>query len=110
VSLSGSDWYTIHIKDVDTGLDLPDKIEWCKFSSVAWNKVLTYSHSVTVCLSVLVAAAAVSLVQVFVAVATWWMCAAVLEWQIAMHCVTGGSGIAALPKSAACYTQAVCCS
>ncbi|MBE2222125.1 MAG: S9 family peptidase [Anaerolineae bacterium] len=33
---SGSDWQTIHIKDLETGADLADIIHWCKFSSVAW--------------------------------------------------------------------------
>jgi prolyl oligopeptidase len=29
---SGSDWQTWHLKDVATGRDLPDRIEWSKFS------------------------------------------------------------------------------
>ena len=35
-SESGSDWQTIHIRDLDTGQDLPDVIRWCKFTGIAW--------------------------------------------------------------------------
>jgi len=35
-SQSGSDWHTWHIRDVHTGQDLPDTIEWCKFSGASW--------------------------------------------------------------------------
>ena len=35
-SASGSDWLTWHIRDVETGADLPEKIEWSKFSGAAW--------------------------------------------------------------------------
>lgn len=38
LSASGSDWFTIHIKDVETGQDLPDKLEKAKFSSIEWTK------------------------------------------------------------------------
>ncbi|MCP4571056.1 MAG: S9 family peptidase [bacterium] len=36
-SVSGSDWRTWHIRDVDTGEDLPDVIEWSKFSGASWD-------------------------------------------------------------------------
>ena len=36
ISTSGSDWLTWRIRDVSTGEDLPDKIEWSKFSDAAW--------------------------------------------------------------------------
>ncbi len=36
VSSSGSDWQTWHIRNVDTGEDMPDAIEWSKFSGAAW--------------------------------------------------------------------------
>ena len=36
VSASGSDWQTWYIRNVDTGEDLPDAIEWSKFSGAAW--------------------------------------------------------------------------
>jgi prolyl oligopeptidase len=34
---SGSDWQFWRVRDVKTGTDLPDKIEWSKFSNVAWH-------------------------------------------------------------------------
>ncbi len=37
-SVGGSDWRTWHIRDVATGRDLEDVIEWSKFSSAAWRK------------------------------------------------------------------------
>jgi prolyl oligopeptidase len=36
LSESGSDWMTWHIRGVRSGLDLPDRIEWSKFSRAAW--------------------------------------------------------------------------
>ncbi len=33
---SGSDWQTIHVKDLETKADLDDVIHWCKFSTIAW--------------------------------------------------------------------------
>ncbi len=38
LSEAGSDLQTIHIKTVATGHDLPDLIEWVKFSGVSWLK------------------------------------------------------------------------
>jgi prolyl oligopeptidase len=35
-SASGSDWMTWRVRDVATGEDLPDLIEWSKFSEAAW--------------------------------------------------------------------------
>jgi prolyl oligopeptidase len=35
-SASGSDWQTWRIRSVDTGQDLPETIEWSKFSSATW--------------------------------------------------------------------------
>ncbi|MEP7199272.1 MAG: prolyl oligopeptidase family serine peptidase [Chloroflexota bacterium] len=35
---SGSDWLTWRVRDVTTGADLPDVIEWSKFSGAAWLK------------------------------------------------------------------------
>jgi prolyl oligopeptidase len=35
-SVGGSDWRSIVIKDLQTGLMLDDKIEWVKFSGIAW--------------------------------------------------------------------------
>jgi len=38
VARSGSDWQEWRVRDVDTGEDLPDKIEWVKFSGASWRK------------------------------------------------------------------------
>lgn len=35
-SVSGSDWRTWFVRDVETGEDLDDVIEWSKFSGAAW--------------------------------------------------------------------------
>jgi prolyl oligopeptidase len=35
---AGSDWVTWHVKDVSTGKDLPDLVEWSKFSGASWMK------------------------------------------------------------------------
>ncbi|HRR07426.1 MAG TPA: prolyl oligopeptidase family serine peptidase [Rhodothermales bacterium] len=37
-SKSGSDWQTIRVRDVSNGKDLPDLIEWVKFSGISWAK------------------------------------------------------------------------
>jgi prolyl oligopeptidase len=37
-SASGSDWQTWHVRDVDAATDLPDLIEWSKFSGASWRK------------------------------------------------------------------------
>lgn len=36
VSKSGSDWQTIYVRDVESGKDLADKVEWVKFSNICW--------------------------------------------------------------------------
>jgi len=36
LSSGGSDWEELRVRDVATGLDLPDRIEWVKFSTTAW--------------------------------------------------------------------------
>jgi prolyl oligopeptidase len=36
LSQSGSDWLTWRVLEVETGQDLPDEIEWSKFSDAAW--------------------------------------------------------------------------
>jgi prolyl oligopeptidase len=38
---SGSDWNEIHVRDHTTGQDLPDRIRWVKFSTIAW----THDHA-----------------------------------------------------------------
>src|SRR4051794_27513294 len=34
----GTDWRTLHVRDVKTGKDLPDEIKWVKFSGLSWAK------------------------------------------------------------------------
>jgi len=36
LSKGGSDWQTYYVKDMITGMDLPDRIEWVKVSGIAW--------------------------------------------------------------------------
>lgn len=38
LAIAGSDWQQFHIRDVVTGKDLADKLEWIKFSSPAWSR------------------------------------------------------------------------
>ncbi|HEX4334968.1 MAG TPA: prolyl oligopeptidase family serine peptidase [Polyangiaceae bacterium] len=38
LSSAGSDWTEIHVRDVATAKDLPDRIQWTKFSDAAWRK------------------------------------------------------------------------
>lgn len=35
---AGSDWNTWHVRDITTGVDLADKLEWVKFSGTSWAK------------------------------------------------------------------------
>lgn len=35
---SGSDWEEFHIRDVDTGRDLPEVLKWVKFSDISWTR------------------------------------------------------------------------
>jgi len=37
LSESGSDWRTVRIRDVETGDDLPETLEWVKFNAPVWN-------------------------------------------------------------------------
>ncbi len=36
ISRAGSDWTEWHVRDVDTARDLPDVLQWVKFSSASW--------------------------------------------------------------------------
>ncbi len=36
VSAAGSDWVKIHVRDVETGIDTGEVIEWVKFSGAVW--------------------------------------------------------------------------
>ena len=38
MSISGSDWQEWRVRDVATGRDLNDRIQWVKFSAVSWTK------------------------------------------------------------------------
>jgi prolyl oligopeptidase len=38
LSVGGSDQKEIHVRNVDTGEDLPDVLKWCRFAGVAWKK------------------------------------------------------------------------
>lgn len=38
LSEAGSDWATLHVKDVNTLKDLPEKLERFRYSCVAWTK------------------------------------------------------------------------
>jgi prolyl oligopeptidase len=38
VSASGSDWREIRVRDIEKGQDLPDVVEWNKFSTASWTK------------------------------------------------------------------------
>jgi prolyl oligopeptidase len=47
LSTGGSDWDTIHVMNIATGKQLPDKVHWVKFSGVSWthdNKGFFYSR------------------------------------------------------------------
>ncbi len=37
-SAAGSDWQTYRIRAIATGTDLPDLVEWARFSTAAWRK------------------------------------------------------------------------
>ncbi len=36
-STAGSDWQSLRVRDLDSGADLPDALEKCRFTSVAWH-------------------------------------------------------------------------
>ncbi len=38
ISRGGSDWHEIFVRDIETGEDLDDCVEWVKFSNIAWYK------------------------------------------------------------------------
>ncbi len=37
-SIAGSDWRQVQVRNIDTGVDLPDEVEWVKFSDLSWRK------------------------------------------------------------------------
>jgi prolyl oligopeptidase len=38
VSSGGSDWQELRVRDVATGADLPDRVQWVKFSGISWTR------------------------------------------------------------------------
>jgi prolyl oligopeptidase len=36
ISVAGSDWQEWRVRDVETGEDLPDRLQWIKFSGASW--------------------------------------------------------------------------
>ena len=38
LNTSGSDWINWRVKDIATGQDLPDQLQWSKFSGASWTK------------------------------------------------------------------------
>jgi prolyl oligopeptidase len=38
LSQGGADWQTVHVRDVAKAADLPDKVEWMRFSGLSWTK------------------------------------------------------------------------
>ncbi len=36
-SSSGSDWQTVKIRKIDQGEDLPETLDWCRFTNFAWH-------------------------------------------------------------------------
>lgn len=38
LSQGGSDWFSVHVRNVETGKDLPDVVRWVKFSGIAWTE------------------------------------------------------------------------
>jgi len=37
ISDAGSDWQTWQVRGIDDGVDLPDRVEWVKFSGASWD-------------------------------------------------------------------------
>jgi len=47
LSEGGADWQTLHVRDLDSGKDLPDEVHWMRFSGISWtndNKGFFYSR------------------------------------------------------------------
>jgi prolyl oligopeptidase len=38
IAISGSDWTEWHVRNIDSGKDLPDDLKWVKFSGASWTK------------------------------------------------------------------------
>jgi prolyl oligopeptidase len=37
-SEGGADWQTVHVRDLESGRDLPDEVQWMRFSGLSWTK------------------------------------------------------------------------
>jgi prolyl oligopeptidase len=38
LSQGGADWRSVHVREIASGRDLPDKVEWMRFSRLSWTK------------------------------------------------------------------------
>ena len=38
LSEGGADWQTLHVRDVESGKDLPDEVKWMRFSDISWTQ------------------------------------------------------------------------
>src|SRR5712671_2481262 len=38
IAIAGSDWTEWHVRNIDSGKDLPDDLKWVKFSGASWTK------------------------------------------------------------------------
>ena len=38
LSEGGADWQTVRVREIDSGRDLPDKVQWMRFSTLSWTK------------------------------------------------------------------------
>jgi prolyl oligopeptidase len=38
LSQGGADWRSVHVREIASGRDLQDKVEWMRFSSLSWTK------------------------------------------------------------------------
>jgi prolyl oligopeptidase len=38
LSQGGADWRSVHVREIASGRDLPDKVEWMRFSGLSWTK------------------------------------------------------------------------
>jgi prolyl oligopeptidase len=38
LSEGGADWRTVHVRDLASGKDLPDEVDWMRFSGLSWTK------------------------------------------------------------------------
>ena len=38
LSQGGADWAEVHVREIDTGIDLPGVVRWYRFSTISWTK------------------------------------------------------------------------